>query len=65
MFSSCRTPLHAAAFNDQVECLHYLLEGNAEINAVDSELRTSLMVAAEKGHTKSVGKYLLFDYVSS
>ena len=52
-----RAPLHAAAFNDQTECLQYLLKGNVEVDAVDAESRTPLMVAAEKGHTKSVGRY--------
>lgn len=51
-----RTPLHAAAFNDQVECLQYLLKGKAEVDAVDAESKTALMVAAAKGHTKSVGR---------
>ena len=51
-----RSPLHAAAFNDQTECIQCLLKNNIEIDAADANGRTALMVAAEKGHTKTVGK---------
>lgn len=52
----CRTPLHAAAFTDHVECLQLLLSHNAQVNAVDSSGKTPLMMAAENGQTNTVGK---------
>ncbi|KAG7250352.1 hypothetical protein CRUP_018052 [Coryphaenoides rupestris] len=50
-----RTPLHAAAFTDHVECLQLLLSHNAQVNSVDATGRTSLMMAAENGQTNAVG----------
>ena len=61
-FRFCRSPLHAAAFNDQTECIQYLLNNDIEIDAADTNGRTALMVAAEKGHTKTVGKNQSFRY---
>lgn len=55
-FDSCRTPLHAAAFTDHVECLQLLLAHNAQVNCVDSGGKTPLMMAAENGQTNAVGK---------
>lgn len=52
----CRTPLHAAAFTDHVECLQLLLSHNAQVNAVDASGKTPLMMAAENGQTNTVGK---------
>lgn len=52
----CRTPLHAAAFTDHVECLQLLLGHSAQVNAVDSSGKTPLMMAAENGQTNTVGK---------
>ena len=51
-----RTPLHAAAFTDHVECLQLLLSHNAHVNSVDSSGKTPLMMAAENGQTNTVGK---------
>lgn len=51
----CRTPLHAAAFNDQVECLQLLLSRGGDIDAVDYMDKTPLMIAAENGHSGAVG----------
>lgn len=51
-----RTPLHAAAFTDHVECLQLLLSHNAQVNAVDASGKTPLMMAAENGQTNTVGK---------
>ncbi|KAG7250349.1 hypothetical protein CRUP_021263 [Coryphaenoides rupestris] len=48
-----RTPLHAAAFTDHVECLQLLLSHNAQVNSVDATGRTSLMMAAENGQTNA------------
>lgn len=52
--SKGRTPLHAAAFTDHVECLQLLLSHNAQVNAVDSSGKTPLMMAAENGQTNAV-----------
>lgn len=51
----CRTPLHAAAFTDHVECLQLLLSHNAQVNSVDAAGKTPLMMAAENGQTNAVG----------
>lgn len=51
-----RTPLHAAAYTDHVECLQLLLGHNAQVNAIDALGKTPLMMAAENGQTNAVGK---------
>lgn len=52
-----RTPLHAAAFSDHVECVSLLLSHGAQANAVDTRLgRTPLMMAALSGQTNTVGQ---------
>lgn len=56
--NSLRTPLHAAAFADHVECLQLLLRHNAQVNAVDHSGKTALMMAAENGQAGAVGVYL-------
>lgn len=53
-----RTPLHAAAFTDHVECLQLLLGHNAQVNCVDAGGKTPLMMAAENGQTNAVGRTL-------
>lgn len=53
-----RTPLHAAAFTDHVECLQLLLGHNAQVNCVDAGGKTPLMMAAENGQTNAVGRSL-------
>lgn len=50
-----RTPLHAAAFADNVSGLRMLLQHQAEVNATDHTGRTALMTAAESGQTAAVG----------
>lgn len=53
----CRTPLHAAAFSDHVECVSLLLSHGAQVNVVDTYTRrTPLMMAALKGQTNAVGQ---------
>lgn len=52
-----RTPLHAAAFSDHVECVSLLLSHGAQANVVDTHLRrTPLMLAALNGQTNTVGQ---------
>lgn len=53
---ACRTPLHAAAFAEDVAGLQLVLRHGAEINAVDKSGRSALMVAADKGHSGTVGE---------
>uniref|UniRef100_A0A8C9RUE2 Ankyrin repeat domain 28 n=1 Tax=Scleropages formosus TaxID=113540 RepID=A0A8C9RUE2_SCLFO len=57
--SKSRTPLHAAAFTDHVECLQLLLSHNAQVNAIDASGKTPLMMAAENGQTNAVGASVL------
>uniref|UniRef100_A0AAQ6AE69 Ankyrin repeat domain 52a n=1 Tax=Amphiprion ocellaris TaxID=80972 RepID=A0AAQ6AE69_AMPOC len=51
---ACRTPLHAAAFAEDVAGLQLVLRHGAEINAVDTSGCSALMVAADKGHSGTV-----------
>uniref|UniRef100_A0A668AB57 Ankyrin repeat domain 52 n=1 Tax=Myripristis murdjan TaxID=586833 RepID=A0A668AB57_9TELE len=44
-----RTPLHAAAYSENVAGLQLVLAQGAEVNAVDHSGRSALMVAAENG----------------
>lgn len=53
---ACRTPLHAAAFAEDVAGLQLVLRHGTEINTVDKSGRSALMVAADKGHSGTVGK---------
>lgn len=54
----CRTPLHAAAFSDHIECVSLLLSHGAQANVVDTDSRrTPLMMAALNGQTNTVGQY--------
>ncbi|XP_045076160.1 serine/threonine-protein phosphatase 6 regulatory ankyrin repeat subunit A-like [Coregonus clupeaformis] len=53
-YTKNRTPLHAAAFTDHVECLQLLLGHNAQVNSPDASGQTSLMMAAENGQTNAV-----------
>uniref|UniRef100_A0A7N6AJ32 Ankyrin repeat domain 52 n=1 Tax=Anabas testudineus TaxID=64144 RepID=A0A7N6AJ32_ANATE len=48
------TPLHTAAFAEDVAGLQLVLRHGAEINAVDKSGRSALMVAADKGHSGTV-----------
>ncbi len=51
-----RTPLHAAAFAEDVAGLQLVLRHGADINAVDHSGRSALMVAADNGQSGAVGK---------
>lgn len=53
-----RSPLHAAAFADRVECISLLLGHGAHANIADKRTRrTPLMMAALNGQTNAVGPY--------
>uniref|UniRef100_A0A803SNL4 Ankyrin repeat domain 52 n=1 Tax=Anolis carolinensis TaxID=28377 RepID=A0A803SNL4_ANOCA len=54
-----RTPLHAAAFADNIHGLQLLLRHQAEVDATDQLGRTALMMAAENGQTAAV-EFLLY-----
>ncbi|KAG9333990.1 hypothetical protein JZ751_009306 [Albula glossodonta] len=54
--SKGRTPLHAAAFAENVAGLQLALCQGAEVNAVDHTGRSALMVAADNGQTAAVGE---------
>ena len=51
-----RTPLHASALNDQVECLQLLLKHGGQPNITDNTGKTCIMVAADSGSAGTVGK---------
>lgn len=52
-----RSTVHAAAFNNHVECLQLLLRYEASSNTIDQMGRTPLMMAANYGHSAAVGKH--------
>lgn len=50
-----RTPLHAAAFAGNVDCVQLLLAHDAPVDAVDQSGLSALMMAAERGRIGAVG----------
>lgn len=52
-----RTPLHAAAFAGQLDCVQLLLTHNAPVDDVDQSGRSALIMAAERGRVEVVGTY--------
>ena len=54
-----RTAMHAGAYNDQVECMELLEQRDGNINAVDADGNTPLMIAAERGNETAIGMLLL------
>lgn len=52
-----RTPLHAAAFADNVHGLQLLLRHQAEVDTTDKLGRTPLMMASENGHSAALGAW--------
>lgn len=58
-----RTPLHAAAYSDQGDSMHLLLNRKADVNIRDNSGKTPIMYAAANGHVSAVGesnKVLIF-----
>ena len=63
--SDSRTAVHAAAFNDHVECLQLLLRRSAAADIADNLGQTPLMMAAKHGHSNAIGKCTLYSNTSS
>jgi len=47
-------PLHLAAKNNHLSCIHELMINGADYNATDGQGRTSLYIASELGHEQAV-----------
>ena len=47
--------MHASAYNDRVECMELLEQHEGNVNAVDDDGYTPLMIAAERGHDRAMG----------
>jgi len=56
------TPLHLAAKNNHLSCILQLMLTGADYNAVDSQGRTSMYIAAEMGHEQAVLAHLNNSY---
>lgn len=55
--SKGRTAVHAAAFNNHVECMQLLLKYSANVSIADVSGRTPVMVAANAGHSSVLGMF--------
>ena len=51
-----RTPVHAAAYNDQCDSLQMLLNHGGDVNRKDDHERTPLMYAAMNGQSAAIGE---------
>ena len=49
--------MHASAYNDRVECMELLEQHEGNVNAVDDDGYTPLMIAAERGHDRAMGMF--------
>uniref|UniRef100_UPI00358ED4B9 transient receptor potential cation channel subfamily A member 1 n=1 Tax=Myxine glutinosa TaxID=7769 RepID=UPI00358ED4B9 len=56
--SEHQTPLHKAAMFDHSDIVEYLLNEGAEIDSVDSDLRTPFLIATSRGSWKSANVLL-------
>jgi hypothetical protein len=52
-----RTPLHVAAFHNNMDCMQLLLSSGANVEARDVTGKTPLLVAASSGQCNAVGEY--------
>jgi transient receptor potential cation channel subfamily A member 1 len=50
------TPLHCASMFDHPEIVEYLIKEGADINALDKESRSPLLLAASRGGWRTVGQ---------
>lgn len=57
-----RTAMHAGAYNDQIECMELLEQRDGDVNAVDIDGYTPLMIAGERGHDRAIG--MLFNHIN-
>ena len=49
--------MHASAYNDHVECMELLEQHEGNVNAIDDDGYTPLMIAAERGHDRAIGMF--------
>lgn len=54
--------MHASAYNDHTDCMELLEQHEGNVNAVDDDGYTPLMIAAERGHDRAIGMLLVVYY---